>query len=53
MRLQVVLIKRWRTMELLQGAGVQEALKVSEADGDRIITYMGVINGEKHNGGQK
>lgn len=53
MCLQVILIKCWRTMELLQGAGVQEALKVSEADGDRIITYMGVINGETHNGGQK
>lgn len=40
-------------MELLQGAGVQEAFKASEADGDRLITYMGVINGEKHNGGKK
>lgn len=40
-------------MELLKGAGVQEALKVSEADCDRLITYMGVIYGEKHNGGQK
>lgn len=37
LRLQkVVIIKRWRTMELLQGDGVQEASgSVSEADADR------------------